>query len=315
MIPAAPALVVRPLEADDLAAALAIVNHWLSASSYSLPMDRPAAYDLLLRDLLTPHYEVRLTTRCRLGVWRAGELLGFADIAAGHDCDHLDEPEHQPHGLLRFLALTDREPLAEEAFALLMQGAEQFWHNEKVETLAAYHISTGYPHFQAGAGILPGEWARQVRLLTATGWRFSQRYYLLARTSGAPIEEECPHADLSLVQQRITDGRIYRIYHRRVERVASARVMGMNLDKTGTAERVAHVVDLEVDELWRNRNLGRWLLRRILNDAALQGFQEVIAFLPMSRPIAMNLFIQQGFHEINYRGYTFEKTLAPQPAS
>jgi ribosomal protein S18 acetylase RimI-like enzyme len=313
VIAPSPEISVRPVEVDDLPALVALVNRWLSAAPYSLPMDRPAAYDLFLQEAEALHYDARYAQRCRLGAWRAGELLGFADIAVGHDSDHRDEPERMPHGLLRFLALTDREPLVDETFATLMEAALRFWRNERIEHLVAYHISTGYAQFQAGAGILPGEWSALVRLLTSADWRFSQRYYALVRPSGAPLEEECPFADLSLVQQRVAGGRTYRIYHRRVESVASAKVMAMHLDRTGTAERVAHVVDLEVAEPWRNRNLGRWLLRRILNDAALQGFQEVLAFLPMSLPIAMNLFVQQGFHEINYRGYTFEKALAPQP--
>lgn len=311
MIPLAPALAVRPLELDDLPAVISLTNRWLGSAIYSLPLDRPAAYDLFVRDIDVSHHGVRYTARCRLGAWRAGELMGFVDIAAGHDADHLGEPEHRPHGLLRFLALTDREPFAEEAFLLLMQDAERFWRNENATSLVGFHVSTGYACFQAGAGILPGDWSSHVRLLTAADWRFSQRYYALARPAGPPLEEACPQADFSLVQQRTADGRTYRIYHRRVEPVARATVIGMHLDRTGTTEKVAHIVDLEVAAEWRNRNVGRWLLRRILNDAALQGFQEALAFVPMSRPIAMNLFIQQGFSDINYRGYTFEKQLAP----
>jgi hypothetical protein len=52
----------------------------------------------------------------RLAAWRAGEMVGFLDAATGHDGDHLDAPEHPPHGLLRFLALTPRAELASEAF-------------------------------------------------------------------------------------------------------------------------------------------------------------------------------------------------------
>ncbi len=309
MIPVVPALAVRPLEADELGHALPLINRWLGAAPYSVPLDLRSAHDQLLRDLPSTHYDVRYNERRRLSAWRAGELLGFIDIATGHDRDHLSEPEHRPHGLLRFLALTDREPFAQNAFDLLLRAAEEFWQERSITHLVAYHISTGYPSFQAGAGILPGEWSPLVRLLTGADWRFSQRYYALVRSTGAPLEEEIPSADLSLAQQRMADGRNYRVYHRRVERVAWAKVMDARLDRTGTAARVAHIVDLEVAEEWRNRNMGRWLLRRIINDATLQGFQEVLAFLPMHQAIAMNLFVQQGFHEANYRGYTFTKQL------
>ncbi len=150
-----------------------------------------------------------------------------------------------------------------------------------------------------------------MRRLTARDWQFSRRYYALLRPSGAPVEEEYPAADLSLVQQRLAKGRVYRAYHRRVQQVATAKMVGMSLDRTGTAARLAHIIDIHVDEEWRNRNVGKWLLRRLLNDAALQGYQEVLAFLPNTQPVAMALFVQQGFSEINYRGYTLERTLGP----
>jgi ribosomal protein S18 acetylase RimI-like enzyme len=137
----------------------------------------------------------------------------------------------------------------------------------------------------------------------------ARRYYCFSRTLGAPMEEEVPMADLTLTQQRLGQGRSYAVYHRRVDRVAHARVMGVQLDRAGTAARVAHVMELGVDEPWRNRRLGKWLLRRLINDATLQGFQEMVIFLPMDLPIAMNLFIQQGFREDNYRGYTLTKRL------
>ena len=108
---------------------------------------------------------------------------------------------------------------------------------------------------------------------------------------------------------RLAEGRAYRAYHRRVELVASAKLVGMNLDRTNTAARLAHIIDIHVDEDWRNRNVGKWLVRRLLNDAALQGYQEVLAFLPNTLPNAMALFMQQGFVEINYRGYTLERAL------
>jgi GNAT superfamily N-acetyltransferase len=151
-----------------------------------------------------------------------------------------------------------------------------------------------------------------VRQFTAAGWLFRQRYYALARRTGAPLEEECPSADISLVQQRTAQGRSYAIYYRRVEQIAHARVLGLRLDRSDTAELVLRLLDLEVAELWRNRNVGKWLLRRILNDAAHGGYREVIAFLPTNLPIALNLLIQNGFEETNYRGYTLEKQLPRQ---
>ncbi len=309
MIPVTPALTVRPLAEEEMDAARAFVNETLSIAPFTVPLDKAEVQAQWVREQPPTHYEMRWQRHQRLGAWRAGEMVGFLDAATGHDSDHLDAPEHPPHGIVRFLALTPREPLADEAYRLLMDAADDFWRLQGARELYAYPIGGGYRTFQAGAGILPGDWDTTVRRLTAHDWRFCRRYYALLRPSGAPVEEEYPAANLSLVQQRLAEGRAYRAYHRRVELVASAKLVGMNLDRTNTAARLAHIIDIHVDEDWRNRNVGKWLVRRLLNDAALQGYQEVLAFLPNTLPNAMALFMQQGFVEINYRGYTLERAL------
>ena len=309
MIPIAPNLAVRPLEDEDTPALLALINQQLTSAPYSLPMDGADLLRQVLAQSPQSWYETRWTGTMRLGVWRAGEMVGFLDGGAGHDGDSLEVSEYEPHGLVRFLALSERSDVADAAFALLLSSAEESWRGMKIRRLVAWHISTGYPSFQAGAGILPGDWSAMVRLFTAADWQLSERYYALVRPLGSPLEEVSPLGDLGLAQQRLAQGRIYRAYHRRTELVAHARVMGMRLDRAGTVDQVAHLVNITVEEVWRNRNLGRWLLRRLINDATLQGYREMVAFVPMSRPLAMNLLVQHGFQEINYRGYTLEKRL------
>lgn len=311
MIPVTPTLTVRAITPRDFNPVRAFLNEWLGKTIYSLPLDDQAFHEQLLREPPPTHFATTWNSYLRLGAWRAGGLLGFVDIATGHDRDHQGEDAGPLQGLLRFAAVTEGEAASGAAFTQMMAQAEDWWRGEGVEQAVAFHISTGYPNCQAGGGVLPGEWSTTVRLLTEHDWRFSQRYYALVRSTSAPLEEECPHADLGLVQQRLPDGRMYRVYHRRVEPVAHARMASMTLDLTGTVERVAHLVDFEVVEGWRNRNLGKWLLRRVLNDAMLQGNQEVLALVPMTLPNLLSLLVQHGFVEINFRGYTFEKTLAP----
>lgn len=312
MIPVAPALAIRPLDRDDATPATALLNRWLGATPYSLPLDARAAQQEVWHEPPFSYFSPRWVDHRRLGAWRAGELVGLLDIASGHDGEHVHLSEYAPHGIIRFAALTERTELANEVFPMLMAAAEEYWASHNITELVAFHHTTGYPSFQAGAGVLPGDWSGMIRLFTGNGWALTRRYYSFARTLGAPVEEESPVADLTLTQQRLSQGRAYTVYHRRVEQVAHARVMGVQLDRAGTAERVAHVVELEVDENWRNRRLGKWLLRRLINDATLQGFQEMVIFLPVDLPIAMNLFVQQGFRENNYRGYTLQKRLPRQ---
>lgn len=309
MIAPQPQLEVRAYEAEDAPWVTALVNRWLTVAPWSLPLDARMAREQLLAQPPASEFGARLQTPLRLCAWRAGELVGFLDGAYGATAEALDLPEHRPEGLIRFLAAVPHAEQTGVVLRLLLDRVEAHWRDHKVEHLVAFHPSSGFRAFQAGAGILPGEWDEHVRQFTAAGWFFRQRYYALSRPLGAPLEEECPLPDLSLVQQRTARGRTYLVYHRRVELVAQARVLGLQLDRTGTAERVLHLLQLEVAEIWRNRNLGKWLLRRILNDAGHGAYQECVAFLPMNQPIALNLLVQTGFHEDNYRGYTLEKSL------
>ncbi len=309
MMPVAPTIAVRPLQRAERDACAELLNRRLLDSAYSLPMDAKTLDEQLFRSDPPTVFDVRWNKRLVLGAWRAGEMIGLLDAATGHHTGNLALPEYEPEGLIRFVVLGERNDLVNDTFRALMDRTVAFWRDEHVQRVTAFHISCGYPVFQAGAGIMPGDWSHVLRLLTADNWMFSERYYALVRSLGGALEEETPLADLSLVQQRTTNGRHYQIYHRRVDLIGRARMIGMTLDRSDTVERVAHLVDLEVSELWRNRNIGKWLLRRILNDATLQGFQEMLVYLPASAAIAMNLFLQSGFHELNYRGYTFEKEL------
>ena len=309
MMPIAPTIAVHPLQRAERDACAELLNRRLLDSAYSLPMDAKTLDEQLFLPDPPTVFDVRWSKRLVLGAWRAGEMIGVLDAATGHHSGNLDLPEFEPEGLLRFLVFGERDDLVNDTFRALMDRAHTFWREEHVRQVTAFHISTGYPLFQAGAGVMPSDWSNVLRMLTGENWMFSERYYALVRSLGGALEEETPLADLSLVQQRTTNGRHYQLYHRRVDWIGRARMIGMTLDRADTVERVAHLVDLEVSELWRNRNIGKWLLRRLLNDATQQGFQEMLVYLPVSAAIAMNLFLQHGFHELNYRGYTFEKEL------
>lgn len=310
MIPVAPTLAVRPLEASDIDAAVTSVNRLMATAPYSLPLDAPEATVQLLRGkppVLFPH---RWQEQLSLTAWRAGELVGLVNIGAGNDSFHMDAPDYEPDGILRMLALPERSDLVDEVTERPLSAADDYWRARAIRRCIAYPISAGYPSFQAGAGVLPGNWGEHIRILTAHGWEFSQRYYLYMRPLSAPMEEETPFANLSLTQQRLVNGRQYTVYHRLVDRVAQARMVGVTYDRSDAPQRVAHLTDIFVHEEWRERNIGRWLLRRLINDATQQDYREMVIFVPFNRSQALNLFMQHGFQELNYRGYTLERELA-----
>ncbi len=189
MMPIAPDLVVRPLEQDDAAALQAILNPLLSTAHYSQTM----SVEMILAQILRRHPHTVFPTRLQhnqvLGVWRARQLVGCIDIAVGLDNETLGRPDYLPFGLLRNFVLPDRSDLVNEVAALMLEAAEDYWREAKVGHIKAFHLSTGYPSFQAGVGLLPGDRDEHFRILTAHGFQLADRYYCVHRPLHEPIEE------------------------------------------------------------------------------------------------------------------------------
>jgi ribosomal protein S18 acetylase RimI-like enzyme len=306
MIPVLPALTVRLFEDEDVDALCELMDAQLRRSLYPSAINAQG----VLAQLQQPqsYFAARWQSVRPLCAWRAGELVGFLDATTGFDTVNLGRPDHQPLGFLRFVALTERSDILNETLLVLLRAAEQFWLEQKVQSVFAFSNTMGYPYFQGGVGILPGDWDEIVRALTSMGYTFAHRFYLLRRDLQLMVEEDVPMADLRLEYQRSQTEVRYRIYYRLVEQVASARVLA--LEATEGESRPLHLLDISVAEPWRNRNIGKWLLRRIINDATMAGFDELIAFPSSRYSIALALFGQQGFIEQNYRGYSLEKELA-----
>jgi GNAT superfamily N-acetyltransferase len=305
----APLVTIRTLDGG----AGTMLTRFIGPRIASAPFSSIVNNEHVRREILTEsppsHYPVRWQKHRHLSAWRAGQLVGFLDAAVGLDSESNDLPDYQPHGIIRFLALPDRREWVTPVAEALFDAAQSFWQETGVAYVKAFHISTGYPSFQAGAGILPSDWGDLVRVLTSVGFVFAARYYCFARPLVEPIEEVVPMADLSLVYRGDWTNRRYEIYYRRVEMVASARVVRLSIQGDDGLMPIARIVNLFVDPNWRLRDIGKWLLRRAINDATHQGDVQMIVHLAQQHHAALNLLIQQGFQELNYRGYTLEKTL------
>lgn len=309
MITPAPTIVIHAIDAtasEDLARLLA--PRWAGVP-YTAGVDA----GLVAREILTPtppaYYAVRWQQHRHLAAYRAGKVIGFLDAAVGIDADSQDVPDYHPFGLLRFLALPEHGPLVAATARALLDAAHTYWRKAGVGYVKAFHLTTGYPSFQAGAGILPGDWGDHVRVLTEAGFFLHDRYYCYARRLTEPVEEVTPLADLGLVHRGEWENRRYEIYHRRVERVAWARLVRMTLPMDDAPFPVAKLVEIFVDPQWRHKDIGKWLLRRIINDATHLGDTQLVVHLAQQRHVAINLLVQQGFHELSYRGYSLEKAL------
>ena len=302
MLPFSPGLTVRALVPEDLEQARALINAQLVQATYSRTMDEQEAYTQLFDQNPPTIYAVRWQKRQLLGAWRAGELSGIADIATGLDSDSATLPEYQPVGLMRFFIPARRPELSDDVADDLLAAANQFWQANKIGHVKAYHISTGYPQFQAGAGLLHGDWAEQVRYLTSHGFSFDERYYCLARPLDQLFEETVPQTALSLAFRGDANDRTYQVFFRRTELVGEMRLMRRQ-DATEN-QPFAYLAEWKVDSRWRNQDIGRWLLRRAINDATNLGNRELVVHVKLQHSAAMNLLTQHGFIELNYRGYS-----------
>jgi GNAT superfamily N-acetyltransferase len=304
-----PGLSTRPLRLTDYAAASELISDFVSREPYSRHFDESRYKQEVCAADPPTVYPVRWQRHLQIGAWRAGQMVGFLDLAAGQDSESLDLPDYQPIGLVRFLALPERQDLVGDVSHLLFERAQQFWKAAGVGYVKAFHVSTGYPSFQAGAGILPGDWSDHVQALTTAGFQFQNRYYCLHRLLDSPLEESVPNADLSIAFRGPPNDRTYEIYFRRTEWVGRARSIITRADSHENSAPFAYLAHIEIDPHWRRQKMGRWLLRRVINDATLQGVPEIATHVSHEYPAALNLLAEHGFQELNYRGYTLDQTL------
>ena len=310
MIPVAPEISVRLVQTEESAALLALVNRAVSESIYRAELDDASLQTQVLALEPQTLFPVRWQRTCNLGAWRGGQLIGLICLAIGFDADSQHLPDYQPLGLLRFLILPEREDLIDVTARALLSAAEEFWQEAGIGFVKAFHVSTGFPSFQGGGGVLPGDWRAHFRLLTEHDYVLESRYYAFRRHLTDPVEEAIPLADLNLVYRGDRALRRYEIY-RRSERIASAvraRFVVRREDQPLLAVN-GIITELEVAPAWRGNDLGKLLLCRIINDSTVAGFNELLIFVSLNQNAAMNLVSQQGFEELNYRGYVLEKVL------
>jgi GNAT superfamily N-acetyltransferase len=309
MIFVSPLITVQAMDAAASGVLTRILGPRIATAPYSAIVGHEQIRQEIFAEQPTSFYAVRWQQHRRLGAWRGGQLVGFLDAAVGLDAESADVPDYYPIGLIRFMALPDRSELSAPTAEALLQAAHTFWLESGVAYVKAFHISTGYPFFQAGAGILPGDWDDVVRVLTAAGFLLRARYYCFVRRLVEPVEEVVPLADISLVFRGSREDRRYEIYYRRVEMVAHAHVVRMTLAGDEGPLPIAKLIDIFVEPSWRHKDIAKWLLRRIINDATHQGDVQAVVHLAQHHHAALNLLVQQGFQELNYRGYTLEMAL------
>ncbi len=315
-------VIVRPLHTDNSPQLISLLNRWVEHVPYTARFTpHSVEQDIFGPDPATVSGLKWLLTG-QFGAWVGDDLVGFVDVATsfGTELSHL--AVGRPVGYLRFLALplaylaehTPNLGTAESSLSAfidtvahhLLVEAERFWRSQSVRRVIAFGMAGGYPTFQAGAGAMPGEWSHHFRVLTQTGFRLQDRYYCLHRRPSDLLEEHTPGIKLSLVQRGADRDRHYLVYQR-AESVAQARLLYREVDYPGGINPVGVLAAFHVEPAWRGKGVGKWLLRRMVNDAMLQGYRRLVFHLHPDDQAAMNLFAQTGFQELDFRGYVFEK--------
>lgn len=315
---------VRTLYQDNSPQLLALLNRWIEHVPYTARFTARSVEQDIFGPAAATIRGMKWLLNRQLGAWLGDTLVGFVDVATGYDLSADQLPVGRPLGFLRFLALPQAH-LVEEVALLeseesplvawidtvahhLLVEAERFWREQGVRQAIAFGMESGYPTFQAGAGAMPGEWSHHFRVLTQAGFRLQDRYYCLHRETGELLEEPVPGIKLSLVQRGSDRDRHYAVYQRS-EPVAQARLVYQEVDYPAGVNPVGLLASFLVQPEWRNQGVGKWLLRRLVNDAVLQGYRRLVYHLHPDDHAAMNLFTQTGFQELDFRGYVFEKEL------
>jgi ribosomal protein S18 acetylase RimI-like enzyme len=301
-------LAVRPLDPADSRQMLALLYPTLFDVPYSRSMDNLSILEQCFQPTPPTVHENRWLQHHVLGAWDGEVLVGFIDMGVGYDRSTLHLSGERPLGLLRFLALPNDYILASRTAKTLLQAAEQFWQEAGVRRIRAFSMSTGYPAFQSGAGVLPSTWEDHFRWLSEAGYRLVERYYCRCYPLQRLAVEILPECRFSFWPHQDGDEIIYRVLEDDT-RVAIARVSTGSMLAPEDANPIAYLSQLEVAAPWRQRGIGRWLLRRAINDAFLMGCKQLILHVNHSAHAAISLFNQTGLEELSYRGYTLEKRL------
>lgn len=304
-------LVLRRLYPTDSGQMLALIRPALATTPYCSRMSDPALQRACFAVQPETVHEVRWFGQQVLGLLRDDHLHGFIDIGLGFDDESLGQSGEKPLGLLRFLALPPEFPFALHVGRQLLDAADAYWRQAQISRVRAFAYGLGYADFQGGTGLLPGSWAEHRRLLEEKGYVATDRYYCFRYPLRQSVKEPLPEAALSFVPTATADARVYQLFDG-PKRAAFARFSLRDVIRPQGERPVAYLSHLRVEEPWRQKGLGRWLLRRLLNDATLLGCREMCVHISQRNRIALRLVSVLGFEETDYRGYGFEKRLDGQ---
>lgn len=334
MIPIVPDITTGELLPQHAAELAELLNRATRTIDHCAMFNSASAIaDVLHNESFHPGSEGHISSRQCMGAWQAGRLIGFMDAAVTSAFNDAQPVLSSPtgvlpqqnainvyHGIIRTLLLPDSVQLAGEVKQLLLDDIEVRWREGGIRSVLAFLPHGGYQQIQAGIGVLPAQWREHFRLLTESGYHLKERYRAMERTLDGFIEEIYPEIPVSVETRNTTRGWDCELYYRRINRIGRISLSGLVLEATLDNERpqspptdpgipVAVINELHIDSEWRNQHLGKFLLRKAINDAQHRGYKAMLMYLQQESHRGWSLLAQQGFQELEYRGYSFEKSL------
>ncbi|RME62123.1 MAG: GNAT family N-acetyltransferase [Caldilineae bacterium] len=301
-------LYVRTLYPPDGRQIQGLLMAHLAATPYCSAMDEAQVQEQCFLPAPPGVHEVQWLRHQVLGAMVDERLIGFIHIGVGFDQETLHLVGRRPFGLLRFLALPQEYLSAGRTARLLLQAADDYWREQGVAWVRAFTLSTGYPAFQLGAGLLPAAWEDHLRWLTEAGYRLVERYYTMRFPLERLIMEPLPAVGCTFWPRSQGPERHYQLFDGETL-LGYARTLERTVMEPAEANPVAYLSDLGVAKAQREQGVDRWLLRRLINDATLRGCRDLVAHVNHRDRHRFTLFSGAGFEETATRGYTLEKQL------
>jgi len=296
---------VGPLREDELPDVVALYNTAITDVPLSYPVDADTFSRLGLRNEAGTRYRTHLGVD-RTG-WlvarRGGQVVGFLHVCIGADYDDRARDEAFQRGIIRFLVFLPSEV---EAGTALLAAADSYFRQQQVDEIRAFHFSTGYPFYHAGIGLCPGQHDHVMRALATAGYRLTDRFFCFTRWLSGLVPEQTPRIPIRLEFKKQAGDIHLRVYDG-YKPFGILKLAPLEAYSDYVGHLVAYIASLRLDEPYRHKGIGRWLMQRALNWLWTKGYREVALHVNHANVPAQSLYRQVGFAELAFRGYTFER--------
>ncbi len=303
-------LTIAPLRQREVAAVTELFNRTTAALPYYRPLTPEQFRRWVLLNDGAPDADLAVDGDGWLVANQGGHTVGFAHCTVGRTADQTPEVRQ---GFLRLLLLL--APVDPQVANALLAAAEAYFVAREVTHVAAFHVRTGYPCYLAGRGVLPGHAFEVMEALARAGYRIGQRWLLYERLFGRHVPEPLPAwPRLRLQFDEVGPQAFTLSVFSGYEFVAELNCVVLPELSEYSGVPTASLRRLHVQEPYRRRGIGRWLLLRCLNELATRQVQRLVTDINHADAPAQGLLLHLGFTELPLSGYSYERLLSATPS-